>query len=77
MKAKRLFVTLGLIVVMVVCFAFAACQPKTPTEPTKYTVTFDANGGTLTGEDDKEEIFRLICAAAPQLVFGQLRARTA
>ena len=28
-------------------------------------------------EDDKEEIFRLICAAAPQLVFGQLRARTA
>lgn len=28
-------------------------------------------------EDDKEEVFRLICAAAPQLVFGQLRARTA
>lgn len=50
MKAKRLFATLGLIVVMVVCFAFAACQPETPPKPIQYTVTFDANGGTLTGD---------------------------
>lgn len=52
MKAKKLLAVLCTVFAFALCFAFAACntdkEPE-PTPATEYTVTFDANGGTLTG----------------------------
>lgn len=49
MKAKRLSALLCVVLAFAVCFAFAACGDDRPASATEYTVTFDANGGTLTG----------------------------
>lgn len=49
MKAKKLLAVLCTVFACALCFAFAACV-ETPVTPTEYTVTFDANGGTLTGD---------------------------
>lgn len=51
MKVKKLLAVLCTALAFVLCFAFAACVEKDPNpQPaTEYTVTFDANGGTLTG----------------------------
>lgn len=52
MKVKKLLAVLCTSLALVFCFAFAACNPDKEPEPslkTEYTVTFDANGGTLTG----------------------------
>lgn len=51
MKAKKLILALIAAFALVFSFAFAACETNEPepTQKTEYTVTFDANGGTLTG----------------------------
>lgn len=51
MKAKKIILALFAAFALVFSFAFAACEPNDPepTQKTEYTVTFDANGGTLTG----------------------------
>lgn len=52
MKAKRLLSVLCTAFALVLCVAFAACKNDKEPDPapvTEYTVTFDANGGTLTG----------------------------
>lgn len=46
---KAILAILCAFLACTVCFGFAACGEKEPPEPTKYTVTFDANGGVLTG----------------------------
>lgn len=50
---KRLSKILALLVALAMCFGLmTACAPDDPEpdpEPTTYTVTFDANGGTLSG----------------------------
>lgn len=49
MKVKKLLAVLCTVFAMALCFAFAACDDTKEPDPTTYTVTFDANGGTLTG----------------------------
>ena len=51
MKAKKIILALIAAFALVFSFAFAACETNDPepTQKTEYTVTFDANGGTLTG----------------------------
>ena len=50
---KRLSKIVALLVALAMCFGLmTACAPDDPEpdpEPTTYTVTFDANGGTLSG----------------------------
>lgn len=52
MKVKKLLTVLCTALALALCFAFAACNNDKEPDPapaTEYTVTFDANGGTLTG----------------------------
>ena len=51
MKAKKIILALIAAFALVFSFAFAACETNEPepTQKTEYTVTFDANGGTLSG----------------------------
>lgn len=50
MKVKKLLAVLCTSLAFALCFAFAACNKEPePALKTEYTVTFDANGGTLTG----------------------------
>lgn len=49
---KKLQTVVCALLVLLLCFGLAACDNKTPDpkpQTTEYTVTFDANGGTLTG----------------------------
>lgn len=53
MKAKKLLSVICTALALMLCVAFAACKDEKDPDPapsaTEYTVTFDANGGTLTG----------------------------
>ncbi len=47
---RRIVSILALLVAMAMfCGIFVACAPDEPKDPVTYTVTFDANGGTLEG----------------------------
>ena len=52
---RRIVSILALLVAMAMfCGIFVACAPDEPKDPVTYTVTFDANGGTLTGRAEAE-----------------------
>ena len=52
---RRIVSILALLVAMAMfCGIFVACAPDEPKDPVTYIVTFDANGGTLTGSAEAE-----------------------